>query len=54
MKKIVITGGLGHIGTSLIPKLLYNKKNKVVVIDNLSTSTINIFFKFLERKYFNR
>ena len=54
MNKIVITGGLGHIGTSLIPKLLYNKKNKVVVIDNLSTSTINIFFKFLERKYFNR
>ncbi len=54
MNKIIITGGLGHIGTSLIPKLLKNKKNKVIVIDNLSTSPINIFFQFLQKKNFKR
>lgn len=54
MNLIIITGGLGHIGTSLISKLIKNKNNKIVIIDNLSTSPINIFFKFLEKKYFNR
>mgnify|MGYP001193477108 CR=1 FL=1 len=54
MNKIIITGGLGHIGTSLITKLLKNKNNQVIVIDNLSTSPINNLFQFLEKKYFKR
>ena len=37
MKKILITGGAGFIGSSLAEKLLENKENFVVIVDNLST-----------------
>jgi UDP-glucose 4-epimerase len=37
MSKILITGGAGFIGNSLAEKLLENKRNKIVIIDNLST-----------------
>ncbi len=36
MKNLVVTGGLGHIGSRLIPHLL-EKGHKVYCIDNLST-----------------
>jgi nucleoside-diphosphate-sugar epimerase len=37
MRKILITGGAGFIGSALAEKLIINKDNFVVVVDNLST-----------------
>ncbi len=41
MIKILVTGGAGNIGSALIEKLFHNKENFVVVVDNLSTGSIN-------------
>ena len=38
MKKIIVTGGLGFIGSNLI-QLLINKKYKVINIDKVSYSS---------------
>ena len=40
MKKILVTGGAGNIGSSLAIKLLADAGNQVVVADNLSTGNI--------------
>ena len=37
-KKIIITGGLGFIGSKLIKKLI--KNYKIIVLDNFYTSSI--------------
>ncbi len=37
MKKILITGGAGFIGSSLADKLIQNPDNYVVIVDNLLT-----------------
>ena len=42
MKKILITGGFGFIGTTLVEFLARDKENKIHVIDNMSTSPIDI------------
>ena len=34
---ILVTGGLGFIGSNLVDKLVQNPKNNVYVIDNLSS-----------------
>ena len=39
--KILITGGAGNIGSALVKKLLENEKNFVVVVDDLSTGSLN-------------
>lgn len=36
-KKILVTGGAGNIGSALVNKLITDKDNYVVVVDNLST-----------------
>ena len=39
---ILVTGGFGFIGTTLVELLLKDKQNRVHIIDDLSTSSINI------------
>ncbi len=38
MKKIIITGGLGYIGSQITKKLI-QKKYKVIILDNFLTNT---------------
>lgn len=40
MKKILVTGGAGFIGSALAEKLISNPDNYVVIADNLSTGNI--------------
>ena len=40
---ILITGGAGYIGSHLVEEL--SKKNKIIVIDNLSTGFKKLIFK---------
>ena len=51
MKKILITGGAGFIGSHLAEKLL-EKSHKVYVLDNLSTGRKENIACFLENKSF--
>ena len=45
MNKIIITGGLGHIGSYLIERILKKEKNvHLIVIDNLSSQRIFSLF----------
>ena len=39
MKKIIVTGGAGFIGTSLVKALLKNDVEKILIIDDLSTGS---------------
>ena len=48
---LLITGGLGHIGSYVIPKLI-NKKNinKIYLLDNLSNQRFNVLFELKDKK----
>jgi nucleoside-diphosphate-sugar epimerase len=50
MKKILITGGAGFIGSSLADKLIQNTDNYVVIVDNLLTGEVK---KLPDSKYAN-
>jgi nucleoside-diphosphate-sugar epimerase len=41
MNKILVTGGAGNVGGALVEKLLSDKANFVVVVDNLSTGYLS-------------
>jgi len=41
MKKILVTGGAGNIAGSLANKLVQNKDNFVVIVDDLSTGSLH-------------
>lgn len=50
---ILITGGAGFIGSHLIGELLKNRKNKILVIDNLSTGRKQNLNEYLKKiKFF--
>lgn len=40
-KRILITGGAGFIGSALAEKLILDRKNYVVIVDNLSTGHVS-------------
>lgn len=40
MKKFIITGGAGFIGSNLVDELLKNESNKIIVFDNFSTGKL--------------
>ncbi len=42
LKKILVTGGFGFLGTHLLEILLADKNNQITVIDNLSTNPLMI------------
>lgn len=53
MRKILITGGAGFIGSGITEKLLADKENYIVVVDNLSTGSYDKLpkpngFKFIK------
>ncbi|MEO9533041.1 MAG: NAD-dependent epimerase/dehydratase family protein [Crocinitomicaceae bacterium] len=60
MRKILLTGGAGNIGSALTQRLLNDPNNKVVVVDNLSTGNRNNLptsasnFKFIKADSNNR
>ena len=47
MKKILVTGGLGFIGSHTVVEL-QNKGFEVVIIDNLSNTTIDVLGQITE------
>ena len=55
MKKFIVTGGSGFIGSNLIDYLL-KKKNvkKIIVVDNFSKSSPRYLKSLTDYKYFQR
>ena len=49
-KKILITGGAGHIGGSLGRYLVMNPDNEIVIVDSLLTGSVN---KLPDKRYSN-
>ena len=51
LKKVVITGGAGFIGSNLIKKLIEKDIEKILVIDDLSTGNLNNITEFKNNNY---
>lgn len=51
MKRILVTGGAGFIGSHLCERLL-NEKNVVICLDNLFSSSKNKIIPFMDNPYF--
>ncbi len=49
--KYIVTGGAGFIGSHLVEELHKNKKNKIIVIDNLSNGRLQNISKFKRIKF---
>jgi len=45
MKKVLVTGGLGFVGSTLVKKLKNTGNYKITVIDNLSSPSSNVTYK---------
>lgn len=50
VRKILVTGGAGNVGSALAKKLIQNSNNFVVIVDNLSTGNIK---KLPSKEYSN-
>ena len=49
--KLLITGGLGHIGSYVIENLSKNKNiKKIFLVDNISNQRFNVLFKLNNKK----
>ena len=49
--KILVTGGMGHIGSKLVDKLVKDKKiKKILIIDNFSNNKENTILFLKNRK----
>jgi UDP-glucose 4-epimerase len=51
MKNVIVTGGLGFVGSNLVD-LLIERNYNVIVIDNLSSISSNIDYKNMKAEYF--
>ncbi|HEX8514883.1 MAG TPA: NAD-dependent epimerase/dehydratase family protein [Bacteroidia bacterium] len=51
MKKILVTGGAGNVGSALVEKLITQKDNHVVIVDNLSTGFLSKLPKSLNMQW---
>ncbi len=54
MKKIIVTGGAGFIGSHLVKKLIDNGAEKILVIDDLSTGKAENIKDFEEVEFLNK
>ncbi len=54
MKKIIVTGGAGFIGSHLVKKLIDNGAEKILVIDDLSTGKAENIKDFVEVEFLNK
>ena len=48
LKKVVITGGAGFIGSNLTKKLIDNDAEKILIIDDFSTGKMSNIERFLD------
>ena len=54
MKKIIVTGGAGFIGSHLVKKLIDNGAEEILVIDDLSTGKAENIKDFEEVEFLNK
>ena len=50
MRKILISGGLGYVGSVLLKRLLLNEDNTITVLDNLSNRQIGSIYDIGNRR----
>ena len=54
LKKVIVTGGAGFIGSHLIEKLIDNGADEILAIDDLSTGKYENIEKFSEVEFINK